>query len=324
MAKGKSISIDQMLAKLSSLKTEANAPDAIEQLSQALGHKTNLIVERAAKIAGELKLAQLAPALIRAFDRFLPPGTDKGCPAKTAIATTLYELGADAADVFLVGVKHVQMEPVWGGSRDVAAELRGICALGLVRMAHRDALLNAADLLTDPEPQARIIAARALAYSGHDSAALPLRVKIRTGDREAEVTAECITALMKLAPQKSIELVADFLDDADEMIREAAALALGESRRREAFDILKDHVERTPDAERRRALLLAIAVSRLQEGIKYLVDLLERADVETAKNVLEAVQIYKHDDAIRTSIQNTIDGRKEPSLKRKFEELFTK
>src|SRR5205823_1584216 len=161
------------------------------------------------------------------------------------------------ADVFLIGIHHVQMEPVWGASKDAAAELRGICALGLVRIAHRDSLLHVTDLLTDPEPQARIIAARALAYSGHDSAALPLRVKLRSGDREPEVTSECITALMKLAPQKSIELVAEFLEDPDEMIREAAALALGESRRREAFDILQDHVEHNPDPERRRPLLLA-------------------------------------------------------------------
>src|SRR5437868_1673747 len=113
----KSASIDQVLSKLNALKGQPASPGIAEQLAQALDQKTNLIVERAAKIASELKLAQLAPNLIRAFERFLPPGSDKGCPAKTAIAMALYELGAEAAEVFLTGVRHVQMEPVWGGSK---------------------------------------------------------------------------------------------------------------------------------------------------------------------------------------------------------------
>src|SRR5438045_8923711 len=99
----KSTSIDQQLAKLNALKAQPASPDLLEQLAQALDHKTNLIVERAAKIASELKLSQLSPNLIRAFERFLPPGSDKGCPAKTAIAMALYEFGAEAADVFLIG-----------------------------------------------------------------------------------------------------------------------------------------------------------------------------------------------------------------------------
>jgi HEAT repeat protein len=318
----KSTALDQMLSKLASIRANPGAPGAVDDLTRALESKTNLIAERAAKIISEHKLAQFSVPLERAFERFLSPGADKGCGAKTAIATTLYESGAVAPDVFLAGIHHIQMEPAWGGSQDVAAELRGVCALGLVRIAHRDALLHVTDLLTDLQPQARIIAARALAYSGRDEAALPLRVKIRSGDREAEVTAECITALMKLAPQKSLDLVAEYLDDPDEMIRESAALALGESRRREAFDVLRDQVERSVDPELRRPLLLAIAVSRLPEAIKYLTDSLAAWDAETAKHALAALHIYRHDDSIRNAVGEAISKRKEASVKKKYEELF--
>src|SRR5690349_18776634 len=102
----KSTPIDQALSKLSALKGQPASPQILEQLALALDHKTNLIVERAAKITSELNLAQLAPNLVRAFERFLPPGSDKGCPAKTAIAMALYQLGADAAEVFLTGIRH--------------------------------------------------------------------------------------------------------------------------------------------------------------------------------------------------------------------------
>ena len=50
---------------------------------------------------------------------------------------------------------------------DTAAELRGVCALGLVRMGYRDVLVELADLLMDPEAQARMMAARSLAHAMH-------------------------------------------------------------------------------------------------------------------------------------------------------------
>jgi HEAT repeat protein len=320
----KSAAIDQMLTKLGGLRNAFDTPEVRQQLAQALDSKVDLIVERAARIISDRKISGLAPDLIRAFDRHMPNGADKGCGAKTAIAHALYEMGADAAEVFLVGIRHVQLEPAWDGAKDAAAELRGVCALGLVRIGHRDALLHASDLLTDAVPQARMIAARALAYSGHDSAALPLRVKVRSGDAEPEVVSECITALMKLSPQKSITLVSEFLDDPDEMIRESAALALGESRRREAFDALRDHSERTPNAERRRPLLLGIAVSRLPEAIEYLVELLGSSDLATARHVLDALKIYRHDESIRAAVQQSIEKRTEPSLKEKFADEFSR
>jgi HEAT repeat protein len=318
----KATALEQALSKLAAIRANPAAPGAADELARALENKTNLVAERAAKIICEQKLLTLAPAMEQAFDRFMSPGSDKGCGAKTAIATTLYELGADAADIFLAGIRHVQMEPVWGGSQDVAAELRGICALGLVRIAHRDALLHVSDLLTDPQPQARIIAARALAYSGRDEAALPLRVKIRSGDREAEVTAECITALVKLTPQKSVELAADYLSNPDEMIRESAALALGESRRREAFDVLREHVEQSIDPELRRPHLLAIAVSRLPEAIRYLTESLGSWDVETVKHALDALHIYRHDEAIQNAVGEAVALRTEVSVRKKYQELF--
>ncbi len=79
--------------------------------------------------------------------------------AKTAIAKALYEMEVKAESVFLRGIHHIQMEGVWGGNTDTAAELRGICALGLVRCNYRDVLDELGELLADAQAPARMMAA---------------------------------------------------------------------------------------------------------------------------------------------------------------------
>ena len=316
----KSSAVEQMISQLAAVRANPSAPGAKETITRALENKIGYIAERAATIAGELKL-DVTPALVRAFDRFMR-STDQACGAKTAIAKALYELGSETPEIFIAGVKHIQQEPGFGGQVDVAAALRGVCALGLVRIAHRDAMLYVTDLLADPEPQARIVAARACAYSERDEAALLLRLKIRHGDREPEVLAECITAIMRLSPLKSMELVGECLDDPDEMIRDSAALALGESRRREALELLRDKSQHTSSTENRRPLMLAIAICRLPEAINYLISVIENETVATALAALEALKIYRSDENIRTAITQAIAKRNEPALKRAADEVL--
>ena len=51
------------------------------------------------------------------------------------------------------------------------------------------------------------------------------RFKARIGDPEAEVTGDCLTALMSADPKASLPFVAQFLDFPSEPIQEGAALA---------------------------------------------------------------------------------------------------
>jgi hypothetical protein len=97
-------------------------------LARFLASKTNLVAAKAADLAREANLKSLQPQLEEAFHRFMknPTTTDKGCPAKQAIASALYELGCDAQDVFLAGIHHFQPEGAYGGPVDTAAELRGL------------------------------------------------------------------------------------------------------------------------------------------------------------------------------------------------------
>src|SRR5689334_19801224 len=89
-------------------------------LRKAFGDKVNVIVARAAALAGELQAQLLVPDLCSAFERLLkdPVKTDPKCWGKEAIAKALKDLGHTDSGIFMKGLHHVQMEPVWGGEED--------------------------------------------------------------------------------------------------------------------------------------------------------------------------------------------------------------
>ena len=88
--------LEDRLADLSALLAEPDSSLARRQLAKALGDRSNHLVGKAAKIAGELGFDELTAELTAAFDRFMvdPAGTDKGCVAKSAILKTLVDLEA--------------------------------------------------------------------------------------------------------------------------------------------------------------------------------------------------------------------------------------
>jgi hypothetical protein len=307
-------SIEATLTKLNSLRGMGSAIIAPE-LQKFLASKTNLVAAKAADLIREANLKSLQPQLEEAFARFMktPTTSDKGCAAKQAIANALYEMGCDSTDVFLAGIHHHQMEGAYGGAVDTAAELRGIGALGLVRMAYRDVMVELVDLLVDPSHQARIMAARAIAYSGRDEGALLLRLKILSGDKVDDVTAECLLALGNLARTKALPFVRRYLDSPYPALAEAAAMALGEMRHESALAVLLEEWERNSMTESRKALTLPIALSRLPRSLEFLIQVVEKQPEPVAAAAIEALRIYRHDDATRARIQAAIDSRKSKS-----------
>jgi len=251
-----------------------------------------------------------------------PTATDKACGAKQAIANALYELGCDASELFLRGIRHVQKEAAWGGPVDTAAELRGLCALGLVRMGYADVMVELVDLLGDESPQARILAARAIAYAGRDEGALLLRLKVLAGDAAEEVTAECLLALANLSRAKALPFVQRYLDDARPAVAEAAALALGEMRADAALDVLLARWDRDALPALRKPLALPIAISRLGRSVDFLVRAAAEESDAVAEAALEAMRIYRHDDAIKTRLREAVNRRRTRTLDETFEKLF--
>src|ERR1035438_2125663 len=150
------------------LLRESPPDEALAALKKALSDRVNLIVAKAAKIAAEMRLHDLLPDLLRAFDRLFekPAERDPQCWGKNAISKALVALDHRHSAPFLRGIRHIQMEPVWGGEADTAATLRGTCALALPSCAdvtRGQILRHLVDALSDSALPVRSDAARAVA-----------------------------------------------------------------------------------------------------------------------------------------------------------------
>jgi HEAT repeat protein len=324
MAKARSI--DAKLNRLRTLRTEPASPAQATELRELLGDKSNFVVAGAAEIVGECGLVELGPTLVDAFQRFVndPVENDKLCRAKIAIAEALHKIEFDAEETLRIAIRFVQAEPAWGGSEDTAAPLRATAAFALLRIGPRDLLILLAELLTDTEKVARAAAAKALGASGQSAAIPLLRFKARTGDEEPEVVGECLNALIAAEPKESIPFVAEFLGSSDDAVAEGAVLALAESRRPEALEILKKHWPRARGQSLESVLLLAIAITRLPAGIDFLLDVLEKEGGETAASALSALAIHRHNPSVKERVAAVMSTKKAPDLKQRFEKEFGK
>jgi hypothetical protein len=324
----KSDPTEQAMSELKVLRAAPDHAAAVPDLSRHLSGKHNIVVAKAAQLIGEWKLSSLERGLAQAFDRFMKPGGDKGCTAKTAIARALDQLESREQELFLRGVRHHQPEAAWGPPVDVAAELRGVCATALVRLNYHDVLAELAELLMDTEAAARIAAARALVYRGDPDGAASalLRLKLLAGDREIDVTIECITGLLKLAPVTSLPFVQmHFLEGrfVDEDLEQAALLSIGETRRPEAFDLLRARWDRDPSTESRKSLILAIALTRQPLAIEFLCEQIVEGNRATALAILDAMKMYRGDESSRSKIAAAVAKSGDEELRRAFESTFS-
>jgi HEAT repeat protein len=313
--------VEEKRSRLNDAREAPGSEGSLAILRKGLSDKVSIVVARAAGLAGELGSTPLVPEMIAAFHRFLAdPSKDKGCLAKTAIVEALTRLEHPDPEVFLEGIRHVQREPVWGGSEDTAAWLRGLSAIGLVGCDHPRVLPQLVDLLADREKLARLGAARALGGLGRPEGALLLRLKLLQGDPEIEVLSECFHALLALeTPAEATSFVSRFLDSSEEAIAEAAALALGESRHPQALEVLKRSWERSRERSFRRVLLVAMALLRTGPATEFLVSLLAAESVETARAALSALGPFLYNDELRERVRAAVAAREDASLLELYE-----
>lgn len=317
--------LDAKLARLNVLKDIADAGTLIEGLRTLLLDSSNLIVSEAAGLAAERGLRELNPDLASAFNRFLldSSSSDKGCRALTALIDALNRLEYGEENVFLSGIRHVQVEHFWGAPpEDMAAQLRADSAMGLVRLGHRDRLMFATDLLADPWKMARIGAARALGVSGLLEAVPLLRYKARIGDKEAEVTTECLTALVRLSPEESLPYVAEFFNHPQEELREGAALALAETRLPAALTLLKEYWPRAQPGTMQEVVLMAIALVRLPASLDFLLEILAGGDRSAALAVIPPLAIHRHNPTVRDQVAAVVAARADDALRTCFIQKF--
>lgn len=260
----------------------------IDPIRKALTNRNNFIAAKAADLIREFNLRELAPDLLRAFDRFFEHAekSDPQCWAKNAISRALAALELQDVDVFLRGMRHIQMEPVWGGRSDTAGTLRATCALALVQcrnLTETDLLVHLIDLVTDKDKAVRTEVIRAIEQVGSSSASLLLRQRATIGNDEPEVLGACYRGILSIEGTRAIPWVARFLATADDSAGEAA-LAIAGIHSPEAFEILRNALDAASDPWFRSVLLSAIALTRHEPAIDFLLDLVknETLDAEGA------------------------------------------
>ncbi len=320
----KSDPIEKALDRLGELRHRDPSPQDIEEIRKFLAHKSNLLVAKAAKLAAQHRRSELTHDLVAAFHRFManPAQNDKRCAALTGIAEALYEMDYCEPDIYLKGLKHIQMEASFGPPIDAAAALRGISAQALLRTRYKEAMSTIIPLLVDREPPARIGAVRALATNGGNTGALLLRLKVLTGDSEPEVIAECFLGLLNSAAEDSLRFVAEFLDTEDQAISDAAIWALGQSRLPAAFEPLKAHWEKTIARDQRTTILSGIAMLRLEVGIEFLCSIIETENQTTATDALNALAAFKSNSSIREAVAAAVRKRRDKNLQATFAREF--
>lgn len=315
--------VDARLARLQAMRSLPATAQTTLELRGYLADASSLIVTEAAKIIKEQTVAELAGDLVAAFDRLMidPEECDKQCRAKIAIVDALNQLDYAEPDVLLRGLTHVQ-DSRYGvpPGQDAAGELRAYCALGLARIGHKGVELLLTELLLDSDNTARAGAARALGCSGLLAAIPLLRYKVRIGDRLSDVIGECFASLLTLSFDESLPFVAGYLSAHEDSLQEEAVFALAETRRPEAFAVLRDYWPAAP-ADLRESLLVAMALFRLPTANQFLIALIARKD-PSARAALSALAIHRDNPTITASIAAAVEANGTEPVRQWFGKKF--
>jgi hypothetical protein len=284
-------SFEEQVAALDSLRQQS-PESCIEPLRKTLGHRNNFVVGKAADLVREFRLVQLAPELLTAFDRFFdnPVKSDPQCWAKNALSRALAAFEHQHAETFLRGMRHIQLEPVWGGRSDTAGTLRATCALALVQcrsLAEPDLLGHLVELFADKDKAVRVEVARAIEQLGSPSAVLLLRLKAVLGADEPEVLGACYSGILRIEGPSAIPWVGRFLTSADDAAAEAA-LAIAGTHSPQGFTALRERFDEEADPWFRSVLLSAIALTRQDKAHEFLFDLVRTESLQ-AEAAIEAI-----------------------------------
>jgi HEAT repeat protein len=310
------------LARIQAMRNQPCTSETTLELRRYLADGSSVIVAEAAKIIRERAVPEMAGDLVAAFDRFMidPEESDKQCRAKFEIVETLNRLEYAGTDVFVCGVTHRQNPRFGEPGQDAAGALRASCAFGLARIGHPGAVVLLTELLLDSDSTARAGAARALCATGALAAVPLLRYKVRSGDRLVDVIGECFTSLLNLSLEESLPFVAEYLQALDSDLQGTAVFALAETRRPEAFAVLRDYWPVAP-ADVRESLLVALAMFRIPTANDFLIGLIAGKD-PSARAALSALAIHRDNPKITASIGAAVEANGEESVRAWFKKKF--
>lgn len=304
--------LEARLAVVRALGAEPTSAATREALTDALADPSCHVVAAAARHAATHGLRTLGGALVDAYFRFAEVGyeKDRNCTAKLAVAAALHELDHPDPRPHLHGVHHVQLEPAFGDPVDTAVALRcaSLAALGGLSDPSFPGL--AAERLADPEPHCRSAAARALeAWGDRDLGQALLRFRIRVGEDDPDVLADCFAAVIALGDEDAVRFVVRELEreGAALVVAESAALALGSARIEAALPALFRWVDAQPDEGSRKVGFVAIGLVRCEAALAHLLDRLAEAGPRDRAALLDALEVYAHDPAAAERIRQATE-----------------
>jgi hypothetical protein len=129
---------------------------------------------------------------------------------------------------------------------------------------------------------------------------------------EPEVLGQCFSALLAIERDAAIPFVAEFLEAGDDSAGEAA-FALAETRSSAALAALLDRHKSFADEWFSGVLLSAIALTRLQEGIDFLLGMIEREERE-APRAIEALSRIAVGEELRGRLVSAVHSNGSPRL----------
>jgi HEAT repeat protein len=214
-------------------------------------------------------------------------------------------------------MKHIQLEPVWGGTSDTAATLRGTCAVALVQcrnLSDTELLAQLIELFADKEKSVRVAAVQTIEQVGSASSALLLRLKAVAGSNEdePEVLGACYGGVLRLEGAKAIPWVAHFLDAGDDSAAEAA-LALAAMHSVAAFNALRERYNQVRDPWFRSVLLSAIALTRQEEALEFLFEMV-RTESPHAVSAVEAIVRSLPSQEVTSRLETLVAGNQRLAL----------
>lgn len=334
------------LNDLRAMEQQERSEAGIARLQKLLGHRSNHVVGRAAKLAGGWRAEELIPELVAAFSRFLesPVKKDPGCAAKQPIIEALCALGHNDPEIFLCASRYVQREPgflgddpdrwkarpvrrVWedlepSRDDDTAATLRGMAGDGLLGCHYDDAYRVLANLLMDKEARTRRVAMESLAGVPSDQSDLLIRMALLAGEPEPDIFALGLQGLMAINGERSLGFVSRFLDSPDPPVAEGAALAIGEARLPESFRTLRSAWSARAWFETKHALLLPMALTRDDAAFDFLLGVIRDDGALLAEAAVIALSIYAGQSERVATIRAAVDARGSRELALVFREFF--
>jgi hypothetical protein len=319
--------LEQKLTQIANLRRGQPTRTTLQTLESILSREQGVVVARAADLVAEWGLLDQQPALAGAFKRLLEGGadTDPQCWGKLALVKALQTLGWPHPEVYLLGCRCVQMEPVWGGQEDSAPSLRALSALALAdcpSVSNDQAMDELVRLLADPAWNVRAGAAQAVANLGYPYGAPLLKLRVLLGDPEPRVIGACLDGLLHLARAQAVPFIRELLSHADAAFRLEAHCALAASSLPEAVRSATAEWKALADARSRKAVMAALASSPTPLALEFLFGLLAIDNRSDATAVLAVVGPRLGEADLRQRALRAIAQNPNPALRAELEALL--